>query len=217
MRRIIKEMGDWTMEQMYRDFWSRPITYPLLRIYSQFMDIRRYDRMPYYIAPAAGKVVNYEDMAINYLDWLVDAHEEARNSEDRNRNFYSRAVYAYNNYHRYSNDTLCNLMFDVKAPRPVYDKVNATIDQRNRIFYAAAASLHTAAFMYLSFFFRYRRVSLAPTLAIASAYYIFFENANNILYKLIVDQAVISETRKMGFGAQVQPVGRPKNRGLNFA
>ena len=71
--------------------------------------------------------------------------------------------------------------------------------------------------MYLSFFFRYRRVSAVPTLAIASAYYIFFENANNIMYKLIVDKAVIRETRKWGFSAQVQPVGQPKNRGMNFA
>ena len=107
-------------------------------------------------------------------------------------------------------------MFDVKAPRPVYDKVNSTVDQRNRGFFATASAVHTAAFMYLSFFFRYRRVSAVPTLAIASAYYIFFENANNIMYKLIVDQAVISETRKLGFAAQVQPVGQPKNRGLNF-
>lgn len=209
-------MGDWTAEQMYRDFWSRPITYPLLRLYSSILDIKRYDRMPFYIAPAAGKVINYEELFINYLDWAVDAHEEARNSEDRNRNFYSRAVYALNNYHRYSNDTVCNLMFDVKAPRPVYDKINSTVDQRNRIFYASAAALHTACFMYLSFFFRYRRVSAVPTLAIASAYFIFFENVNNIMYKLIVDRAVIRDARKMGFGAQVQPVGQHKNRGLNF-
>lgn len=113
---------------MYRDFWSRPVFFPLLRIYSAIGDIKRYDRMPFYIAPAAGKVVNYEEELFNYMDWMVDAHEEARNSEDRNRNFYQRSVYAWNNYMRYSNDTLCNLMFDVKAPRPVYDKVNATLD-----------------------------------------------------------------------------------------
>jgi len=181
-------MGDYTLEQVYRDFWSRPLAYPLLRIYSQFMNIKRYDRMPFYIAPAAGKVVNYEDELINLLDWTVDAHEEARNTEDRNRNFYSRAVYAIYNFHRYSNDTMCNLMFDCKAARPVYDKINSTIDRQNRLFYITAAAFHSASFMYLSYFFRYRRVSLVPTLAIASAYYIFFENSTNILYKLIVDQ-----------------------------
>ena len=200
-------MGDWTMEQMSRDFWNRPLAYPFLRVYSAFMNIKRYDRMPFYIAPAAGKVVNYEDMAINYLDWLVDAHEEARNKEDRGRNFYSRGVYFFNNYLRYQNDTVCNLMFDVQAPRPVYDKVNSTVDQQNRVFYATATVLHSTAFMYLSFFFRYRRVSLVPTLFIGSAYYIFFENANNILYKLIVDRAVIRQTRNLGFSEVVQPVG----------
>jgi len=120
-------MGDWTFEQMSRDFWSRPLAYPLLRTYNSFMNIKRYDRMPYYIAPAAGKVVNYEDEFINLLDWAVDAHEEARNTEDRNRSFYQRAIYLYNNYLRYQNDTVCNLMFDVQAPRPVYDKFNSTI------------------------------------------------------------------------------------------
>ena len=88
-------MGDWTAEQVYRDFWGRPVAYPLLRVYSAFMNIKRYDRMPYYIAPAAGEVVNYEDEIIDRLDWMVDAHEEARNTEDRNRSFYQRAVYAF--------------------------------------------------------------------------------------------------------------------------
>lgn len=105
-------MGDWTIEQMYRDFWNRPLAYPLLRTYNSFMNIKRYDRMPFYIAPAAGKVVNYEDKLINLIDWGVDAHEEARNKDDTNRSFYQRAVYVYNNYMRYQNDTICNLMFD---------------------------------------------------------------------------------------------------------
>ena len=205
------------MEQMYRDFWNRPLGYPFLRAYGVFMNIKRYDRMPFYIAPAATEVVNYEDELLNRIDWAVDAHEEARNKEDRNRNFYARSVYAFNNFHRYQNDTVCNLMFDVQASRPAYDKVNAVVDQQNRIFYGAAAAFHATAFMYLSFFFRYRRVGAVPTLLIATAYYHAFENVNNILYKLIVDRPVIAETRKLGYDAQVQPVGKPKNRGLNFA
>lgn len=107
-------------------------------------------------------------------------------------------------------------MFDTKAPRPVYDKINGTVDQATRLYYAGAAALHASAFMYLSFFFRYRRVSAVPTIAIASAYYIFFENVNNIMYKLIVDREVIREARRLGYEAQVQPVGQAKNRGFNF-
>ena len=55
--------------------------------------------------------------------------------------------------------------------------------------------------MYLSFIFRYIRIGAIPTLAIASAYYIFFENANNIMYKLIVDRAVIRQVRQLGYEA----------------
>ena len=64
-------MGDWTLEQVYRDFWSKPLAYPLLRLYSDFMSIKRYDRMPFYFAPVGGKVVNYENILINYIDWLI--------------------------------------------------------------------------------------------------------------------------------------------------
>ena len=200
-------MADWTLEQVYRDFWSRPVSYPLLRVYSSFMNIKRYDRMPYYIAPVGGKVVDYEDMFINYMDWAVDAHEDTRNTQDGGRDFYSRAVYCKDNYLRYQNDTVGNLMFDTQAPRPVYDKVNATVDRQNFLFYAGTATIHAMSFMYLSFFFRYRRVTALPTIAIGSAYYIFFENVNNIMYKLIVDRRVIREARRLGYEAHVQPVG----------
>ena len=209
-------MGDWTFEQMYRDFWSRPLLTPVLKTYSAFMNIKRYDRMPFYFAPAAGKVVNYEDKLINLMDWMVDAHEEARNKEDRNKNFYMRSVYCFYNFHRYQNDTVANMMYDVKASRPAYDKINSTVDQQNRVFYATAAIFHSASFMYLSYFFRYRRITLAPAVALGAAYYVFFENANNIMYKLIVDRAVIRDARRLGYSAQVQPVGQAKNRGLDF-
>ena len=52
------------------------------------MDIKRYDKMPFYMAPVGENVVSYEDRIIRFLDWLVDAHEEARNTSDKNRNFY---------------------------------------------------------------------------------------------------------------------------------
>ena len=99
------------------------------------------------------------------------------------------------------------MMFDVQASRAAYDKINATVDQRNRIYYASVAAFHSVAFMYTSFFFRYRRITALPTVAIATAYYIFFENANNIMYKLIVDKEVIRQARALGHEAQVQPVG----------
>jgi len=52
--------------------------------------------------------------------------------------------------------------------------------------------------MYMSFFFRYRRLSFAPVVAIASAYYCAFDSVNNILYKMIVDRQVLAEARSIG-------------------
>jgi hypothetical protein len=76
------------------------------------MGIKRYDHMPFYFYPQGVSVVNLEDKLINFLDWTVDAHEEARNPHDTNRSFYARSVFALNNFGRYSNPTICNVMFD---------------------------------------------------------------------------------------------------------
>jgi hypothetical protein len=59
-------------------------------------------------------------------------------------------------------------------------------------FYAAATFTHIIGFMYMSYFFRYRRLSMGPVLALSAAYYLAFDNVNNILYKTIVDARVLS-------------------------
>jgi len=81
-------MADWSVETLWRDFQNRPLLYPLFRIYGSFMDIKRYEHMPYYLYPRAKAVISFEDHIINFLDFAVDAHEENRNTEDKNRNFY---------------------------------------------------------------------------------------------------------------------------------
>lgn len=43
------------------------------------MNIKRYEHMPYYFYPQGVNVVKLEDRIINFLDWTLDAHEEARN------------------------------------------------------------------------------------------------------------------------------------------
>lgn len=76
------------------------------------MDIKRYDKMPFYFAPQGADIVALEDRFLNYVDWMVDAHEDARNDADANRNFYARSVFVTQNFLRYQNETMANLMFD---------------------------------------------------------------------------------------------------------
>ena len=83
-------------------------------------------------------------------------------------------VYSYNNFLRYQNDTVCNMMFDCQASRPTYARMNSTISQRNFLFYLTAGAVHTTAFMWLSFVMRFRRISLVPTLALGTLYFSFF-------------------------------------------
>jgi hypothetical protein len=89
-------------------------------------------------------------------------------------------------------------MFDTQLDKIQYDKVNTTIGQRNLTYYLSLTGFHTVTLMYLSYFFRFRRLNLVSTLVISSAYYYFFTKVNNIAYKLIVDSAVISQTRALG-------------------
>lgn len=159
--------------------------------------------MPFYFYPSGVSVVKLEDKFINFLDWLVDAHEEARNPHDKDRHFYARSVFAINNFLRYSNPTICNIMFDTQALRPQYDRLNSVISQQQTKFYLTAIGLHGTAFMYMSYFFRYRRVGALPVVAIAGAYTFVFENVNSILYKLLVDKHVLREARSMGLDRHV--------------
>ena len=76
--------------------------------------------------------------------------------------------------------------------------------------------MHVTGFMYMSYFFRYRRVGFLPVLAISTAYYCAFESVNNILYKVIVDKHMLAESRSLGLDAHAQPSGTRKNRGFNF-
>lgn len=75
---------------------------------------------------------------------------------------------------------------------------------------------HTISLMYLAYFFRFRRVTLLPTLLISSAYYYFFTKTNNIAYKLIVDAKIIETARNLGHEKHIQPVGHVKVRHLNY-
>ena len=125
-------------------------------------------------------------------------------------------MYVYDNFLRYSNATMCNLMFDTKCRKIEYDKLNSTISKQNAVYFLSLTAFHTLGFMYLTYFFRYRRVTLLPTLLISSGYYYFFTKVNNIAYKLIVDQKVIAQARQFELDAHIQPVGHFKNRNLNF-
>jgi hypothetical protein len=101
---------DWST--IVRDFKEQPFMGPMLNLYNRFMSIKRYEHMPFYIYPSAKSWISFEDTIITFFDWLVDAHEDSRNTEDRNRSFYQRSVYFYQNFFRWSNETMANCMYD---------------------------------------------------------------------------------------------------------
>ena len=112
----------------WRDFQERPLAFPLLNAYNSFMNIKRYDGMPFYFYPQGQNVVKFEDRVLLFMDHLVDAHEIERNKCDHGKSAYHRAEYVWNNFHRYSNDTMANLMFDTKLPKCSYDRLNSVVD-----------------------------------------------------------------------------------------
>mmetsp|Transcript_35044 Transcript_35044/g.26152 ORF Transcript_35044/g.26152 Transcript_35044/m.26152 type:complete len:174 (+) Transcript_35044:120-641(+) len=172
--------------------------------------------MPFYIYPQAKSWVSFEDTVITFLDWMVDAHELERNKQDNKKTFYMRSVYVSENFFRYQNDTIANMMFDTKARKSDYDRINAANWRGNFKFYLSMTGLHALSLMYLTYFFRYRKVTFVPSLLIGTAYYFYFTKTNQIGYKFFVDKAVISEARRLGYERQVQPVGHFRPRGLNY-
>jgi hypothetical protein len=77
---------DW--QSFWRDFKEQPLLTPMFNLYYQFMNIKRYEHMPFYIYPASRSWISFEDTIIAFLDYLVDAHEQERNTDDHNRSFY---------------------------------------------------------------------------------------------------------------------------------
>ena len=61
------------------------------------------------------RTAGFEDGILKFCDYLVDAHELERNKSDIDMSQYERTNYVYRNFHRYSNDTMANLMFDTKC------------------------------------------------------------------------------------------------------
>ena len=204
------------MQSFWRDVQEFPLTYPLHRFYSWFMSIERGEHFPFYIYKPTRSVADFEGSVVKFLDYLVDAHELERNKADINRSFYQRSRYVAANFHRYSNDTMANLMFDTKLRQSEYDRLNNTIGQQTALFYASSCLTHLVALSYMAYFFRFRRLSKPQVLAVGSAYYYAYGNINNILYKLTVDQAVVRQARAIGQDHHVQPTGEFKPRGLNF-
>ena len=190
-------------ESFWRDVQEFPLGYPFLKAYDAFMNIRRYEKFPFYVYPTSVSVSGIEDRFVKFLDYLVDAHELERNKSDAHRSFYQRAYYVYSNFHRYSNDTMANLMFDTKLSQPEYDKMNSLIDMKNKQFYLAASLSHVLVLAYMSYLLRYRRLGKLQTLAVGSGYYYGFGLINNLLYTGIVDLSVNSQAKKMGLGAHV--------------
>lgn len=111
---------------------------------------------------------------------------------------------------------MANLMFDDQLRKLDYDRYNSLLARKNTQFYLSMSAFHSFSFMYLAYFFRFRRVTLFPALLISSGYYYFFTKTNNIAYKWMVDRHVIHLARESGHDKHVQPIGHFKNRSLNY-
>lgn len=119
-------MFDW--ETMLRDAQELPLTYPLLRAYSAFMNIRRYEKFPFYVYPGSVSVSGLEDKVLNFVDYMVDAHELERRKLVYPHTFYQRSNFVARNFLYYSNDTMANCYYDAKLRESEYDRLESTME-----------------------------------------------------------------------------------------
>lgn len=76
--------------------------------------------------------------------------------------------------------------------------MNSVIDNKTAVYYGAATASHVTLLAYASFVLRFRTLNKFQAILAGSAYYFAFGNINSILYKLIVDRAVMNEARNLG-------------------
>lgn len=191
-------MVDW--EALARDFEHKPLLYPLFEVYHRFMNIKRYDRMPFYLNETQAKYAGFEGTVIAFLDWLVDAHEQERNRAEKCDNFYTRTEYVANNYPRYMNESLGNIMYDTKAARCDYDILFHVNSQGLLRYYLSNMAIHTTLLAGMSFFFRGRRVSFRAASVASVGYFFAFTGINQLTYKLLVDSPLQQKARELGYG-----------------
>ena len=105
---------DW--DYYWHKIQEAPLIYPFLCAFNKFMMIKRYDKFPFYIYPYGMGLNRMEDGMLKFFDHLVDAHELERNKKyytpDHSPSFYQRSEDLLDNFWRYSNDSMANLMFD---------------------------------------------------------------------------------------------------------
>ena len=205
---------DW--ETIIRDVQERPLAYPLFRAYSWFMEIKRYDKFPFYVYPGSVSISNLEDRLLNYIDFLVDAHELERRKLSYYQSFYQRSNYVCRNFLYYANDTMANCYFDGRLRDSEYERLDSTMQVGQVKFFGASVLTHITILAYMSYFFRYKRLTKLQTLGVGTLYYQAFSSINNSLYKIFVDKPIIGTTRSMGLEHHIQPNGTFKPRGINF-
>lgn len=148
---------DW--ETFIRDAQELPLTYPLLSAYAAIMNIRRYEKFPFYIYPGSVSVSGLEDKVLNFVDYLVDAHELERRKPIHPPSFYQRAGYVSRNFLYYSNDTMANCYFDAKLRDSEYDRLDSTMQVGQVKYFTSAFATHFTILAYMTYFFRYRRLT----------------------------------------------------------
>ena len=107
------------------------------------------------------------------------------------------------NWLRLQNDTMVNTMYDTQLRKIDYDRLNSVSRTGHAWYYFWMTSFHVVSFMYMSYFFRYRRVTIVPTMLISWAYFQYFKTTNNIGYKLMVDRKIIGAARRMGLEGHI--------------
>eukprot|EP00997_Jenningsia_sp_PLL12_P007185 NODE_3798_length_730_cov_63.684288_g3201_i0.p1 GENE.NODE_3798_length_730_cov_63.684288_g3201_i0~~NODE_3798_length_730_cov_63.684288_g3201_i0.p1 ORF type:complete len:206 (-),score=68.36 NODE_3798_length_730_cov_63.684288_g3201_i0:111-698(-) len=186
-------------ETYKRDFWHQPLLMPLFALPGHILHMERGSHFPFYVTPWSDGWDGQLNKMLKHLDVLVEAHEDERNNSDQGMNFYKRADYVRKNFHRYSNPTLGNLMFDTQARKCDYDRINSVASQGSMWHYASMMGIHSFSFMYMTYFLRYRRISAPAALAVSFVYYHYWQFTHTISYKVNVDIPVINAAKRLGY------------------
>lgn len=154
---------------------------------------------PFYFPDESKILMDNVEKVSDLADDFLNCHETERNNVgDYNKTFTERLWYVINNFHIYSNDTMCNLYFSEKLPERDYQKIRHVYNQLALGFFAYNVATNIFIIAMNNFVFRGRKTSI-PMAAVASVPAMLAIGVNfNVSYSLF-DRLLSVSVRRHGY------------------
>lgn len=186
------------------------------KIYNGFLDIERGTEYPMYFPFLARNIKFGINELIAYGTHFVRHHEPEINTEGRNDfTDYQRLEYFFNNFYKYQNGTMKNLMYSSKIPRSQLNRMESLYNYTALSFLAYNVISGTAIVAVVNFYARQYKPNLITALgATIPAYALIWLNYS--LSDKVKNSVINNAARRLGYGHLTAGVFKGVPRNVEF-